>query len=289
MGVLIEWQTPESESTYDTVRIWRSDSESGNYSLIHTQSISDNSYYDMNGTTSKWYKVTFYNSSTTVESSYSEAIQGGTFKGYCTPNDVRDTTNLTTDDITDAELYKVIAFAGRQLNADINTEVKEERVQYISNEKENDIDGSNTTFYTKKYPLGDDDGDMVVSTTDLDVYKLDSEGTRSSVTISSVTPSEGKFVVDTAPESTYDMYVSYKYTPLEVDDPHPMIRTACTLLSAAWAYSKINIGKAATFRVGSLNISRHIQSFDIYYQRYQSMLKEINARMPKSEETPNSF
>jgi len=130
MGTYLEWAKPESDSDYDTVRIWRATSESGTYSLLHTQSISDNSYYDMDGTTSMWYKVTFYDSSTEQESSYSSAIQGGTSTRYCTPNDVRDATNLEEDDITDTELYKIISFAGDQLNSDINSYVEDEKIEY---------------------------------------------------------------------------------------------------------------------------------------------------------------
>jgi hypothetical protein len=288
MGTYLEWAKPESDSDYDTVRIWRATSESGTYSLLHTQSISDNSYYDMDGTTSMWYKVTFYDSSTEQESSYSSAIQGGTSTRYCTPNDVRDATNLEEDDITDTELYKIISFAGDQLNSDINSYVEDEKIEYLSNEKQNKINNDNTTYYTRHYPIGDSTGDQDVTTSDLTVYTIkQTDGTKTEVSLSSVTPNTGKFVVDSAISADYDLYVTYRYAPLSVSDPHPLIKTACVLLSAAWAYSKINIGKAATFRIGSLNVSRHIKSFDIYYQRYQEVLKEINNRITKVEETPD--
>ena len=153
MGTYLEWAKPESDSDYDTARIWRATSETGTYSLIDTQGISDNSYYDIDGTTSMWYKITFYVSTTQKESSYSDAMQGGTTVRYCTPNDVRDITNLKAGDITDTELYKIITFAGNQLNSDINVYVQDEKIEYISNDKQNDIDEDNTTYYTKHYPI----------------------------------------------------------------------------------------------------------------------------------------
>ena len=288
MGTYLEWTKPETGSGYDTVRIWRATSETGTYSLIHTQGISDNSYYDIDGTTSMWYKVTFYVSTTEKESSYSDAIQGGTTARYCTPNDVRDITNLESGDITDTQLYKIITFAGNQLNSDMNNYVQDERITYISHSKQNEIDAENTTFYTRHYPIGDSTGDQAVTTSDIEVNKiLQSDGTKSNVAISSITANTGQFVTSTTISADYDLYITYRNAPLSVSDPNPLIRTACALLSAAWAYSKINIGKAAEFRIGSLNISRHMKSFEVYYQRYQEVLKEINNRMTRVEETPD--
>jgi hypothetical protein len=287
MGVYLEWTKPETESSYDKSRIWRATSQTGTYSLIHTQGITDNSYYDMDGTTSMWYKITFYDTVTTKESSYSSAIQGGTSTRYCTPNDVRVITNLTASDISDTELYNIITFAGHQLNSDINCKVDDEKISWISNDKTNYIDGSNKTYYLRHYPIGDSTGDQAVTIADLEVNKIHSDGTKSSVTLSSVTANSGKFEVTTAVSSEYGLYVTYKYVPMSVSDPDPLIKTACALLSAAWAYSKINIGKAAEFRIGSLNISRHLKSFDIYYMRYQESLKEINNKISQVEETPD--
>ena len=288
MGTYLEWTKPESESDYDLARIWRATSEEGTYSLLTTQGISDNSYYDMDGTTSMWYKITFYDTTTSKESSYSDAIKGGTATRYCTPNDVRDITNLKAADITDTELYKIITFAGNQLNSDINVLVQDEKIKYISNDKQNEIDEDNTTYYTRQYPVGDSTGDQEVTTSDIEVNKIkQTDGTKSSVDTDSITANTGQFVTSTAISADYDMFVTYRNVPLSVSDPHPLIRTACVLLSAAWAYSKINIGKAAEFRIGSLNISRHIQSFEIYYQRYLNVLKEINNRMTRVEETPD--
>jgi len=75
-------------STYDKIKFYRATSQTGTYSLIATQdidqtTISDNSpgytkYDEASGTTSMWYKVSFYNSSSGIESNLSDAFQGGT-------------------------------------------------------------------------------------------------------------------------------------------------------------------------------------------------------------------
>ena len=65
---------------------------------------------------------------------------------------------------------------------------------YISYDKENTIDGSNTSFWTQKYPIGDLDDDMDVDTDDIKVYQYSSDGTKTQVTVSSITPNTGNFV-----------------------------------------------------------------------------------------------
>ncbi len=67
-------------SVYDTIRIYRSDASDGTYVLIGTTSlqagVSNYTYVDVDGTPDNWYKSTYYNTSTTNESSFSNATQG---------------------------------------------------------------------------------------------------------------------------------------------------------------------------------------------------------------------
>mgnify|MGYP000262269338 CR=1 FL=1 len=60
MGVKLIWEVPDSEATYDKVYIYRATSKDGTYTQIASQSITDNTYYDMTGSTSHWYKIRFY-------------------------------------------------------------------------------------------------------------------------------------------------------------------------------------------------------------------------------------
>jgi hypothetical protein len=279
MGVLLKWRSIDSEATYDKARVWRSATRDSGYALVATQDIADQSYYDQSGTTSSWYKIDFYQTSNSAASSLSDPIQGGTFKGYCTVEDVRNMTNLTTNDLTDTQLCLLIEYCGAQLNEDMNVYLEEEEVWEINNTKTNKIDGTNATYYTKKYPIGDSNNDMAVDTTDLEVYQYLSDGTKQQLTVSSITPNTGKFILSIAPASSIvKITVTYRYCQLSVSDPNALVKMACALLTAAWAYTKINVGKAPRWRMGSTQIWRDMDSFKTYYNKYLQILTQINDR-----------
>jgi len=278
MGNLIKWKSIDSEATYTTARVYRATSETGSYVLVGSQNIEDQSYYDGDGTTSSWYKVDFYDSGTGKSSALSDAILGGTYKFYCTVGDVRMVTNLTTSDLNDTKIANLIQFAGEQLNQDINVYLEEERIDYISDTKKNEINGSDTTFYTQKYPIGDSDNNMDVTIADINVYSYDSDGTRTELTVNTITPNEGKFVLESAPTGLTKMTVTYRYAPLSVSDPHALIKRATALLAASWAYTKINVGKAPRWKMGSTSIWRDMDSFNTFYSKYLVILDQINNR-----------
>jgi len=107
-------------------------------------------------------------------------MQGGTFIGYCSMEDFRAVTNLTTSCIKDADAYDLITMAAYQINGDINTKVIRERIGYIDSTRENLIDGSNTDFYVKNWKgkyLADFNNDSEVTTADVIVYAVDDDGT----------------------------------------------------------------------------------------------------------------
>jgi hypothetical protein len=56
--------------------VYRSATQAGSYSLIATQNITDMTYYDQDGTSTSWYKITYYDSNNEEESGLSTAIQG---------------------------------------------------------------------------------------------------------------------------------------------------------------------------------------------------------------------
>jgi len=186
-------------------------------------------------------------------------------------------TNLTTNDLTDTQVCNLIAYAGTQLNAAINVKIEEENILEISNTKTNTIDGSNKTYYTREYPIGDMDNDMDVDISDITVYQYASDGTKTECTVSSITPNTGEFVLNTAPDAAITkLVVTYVHTQRSVSDPHMLVRMACSLLTAAWAYTKINVGKAPRWRMGSTQIWRDMDSFKTYYDKYQLIVNQIN-------------
>jgi len=237
------------------------------------------SYYDATGASTSWYKVDFYDTTNSVASALSTAFQSGEFRGYCTVDDIRNATNITSSDLSDTQVCNLITFAGIQINADMNIYVEEERVAYITNTKSNEIDGTNTTFYTRNWPIGDLNDDFSVDSSDVEVFSYDSDGTRTELTVSSVTAKTGTVELETAPAAALSkVTMTYKWCQRDVTVPDPLLKTACVLLVSFWAYSKINIGKSPRWRMGSTQIYRDMDSPEKYYDRYLRMLSRLNDR-----------
>ena len=79
MGVQIVADLPPSSSDYNNWKLYRATSQAGSYSVINGangQAITDMTYYDEDGTSTHWYKISYYNTSTTNESGLSDPIQG---------------------------------------------------------------------------------------------------------------------------------------------------------------------------------------------------------------------
>jgi len=198
---------------------------------------------------------------------------------YCGVNDVRDITGLTTSEIGDDSLRKLIEYATTKLNADINIRRWDEHVLYIDSEKENTIDGVNTTFYVKYPYIGDADNDGSVDASDIIAYALDSESNRSSISVSSVDDIEtGKITLASAPQSGYELYFCYYQAPLDENTPHPLIKQACIALTAAMAYQRIPDGSVKSFRLGNFSIVRMKSTSAEYYEEYYNIVRRILAK-----------
>ncbi|KKN59906.1 hypothetical protein LCGC14_0537310 [marine sediment metagenome] len=65
---------------YDVIRVYRSDARDGTYTVIDTVAliagVSDYVFNDSSGTPDDWYKSTYYNTSNSNESSFSNAVHG---------------------------------------------------------------------------------------------------------------------------------------------------------------------------------------------------------------------
>jgi len=282
MGVKLIWQVPDSESTFDKVYIYRSDSETGTYTEIANQDISDNTYYDMNGTSSHWYKVRFFDSSNNIWSDYSDPIQGSFYGAYCSIDEVKEIADIPSN-ITDIELFKLIRVASMRLNMDIQTRVFKEKVDFISDVKENELDGSNTTFYTKFYPIGDYNNDFRVTVDDITVYReyTDNDGERQeeTVTVSSIDPSTGKFVLASAPDATDELFVTYCYTPKHhpVHDPSMAIKMAVAYLASFLAKAKVGDVGVKRYTIDRLTVMNLDEEILGDQKRYQDLVELIRA------------
>ncbi len=202
---------------------------------------------------------------------------------YCSEQDVRNLTGLTTSEISDDLLSGIISHATVQLNADIQTSWSNEGVGYISSEKENTINGSNTKFYTKHYPIGDRDNNGVISGVDVYVYTIDSTGARSQIIVSGITSDEGDpasklggpLWLASAPESGDKLYFSYFSSPVDMETPHPLVKLACIQLSAALSFTKIDVRKVQSFSVGKIRVMRQSDAYNIYDKMYTKTINKI--------------
>ena len=285
MAIILRWKVPNdivTDTAFDKVYIYRATSETGSYTEITDQTISDNTYSDEAGSTTSWYKIRFYDSNTSNYSDYSDPMQGGTFIGYCSIQNFRAITNLDTSCINDSDAYDLIAMAAYQINGDVNTKVFRERVEYIDSTRTNYIDGSNTDFYIKNFKgkyLADLNNDSEVNTNDVIVYAVDSNGTESVLTVDSVDVDDCKITLSEAPTSDKTLYITYAWSYVDESLPDNQLRMACAFLTAALAQAKINIGRAPQMNLGNMRIYRDMDSYDAYYSKYLNIIRQINNRM----------
>lgn len=280
MAVILRWNIPDtSECDFDTTYIYRSSSENGTYSEITNQDISDNTYCDEDGSTSSWYKVRFYDSDTSTFSAYSDPLQGGTHLGYCSISEIRSISSLSTCDISDTDLYNLAKRAIAMLNSDINHKVTREKILYIDRTRENDINGVNATYYVRnwRHHIGDSNNDGQVDTSDITVYQVESDGTETELTVSSITPSEGKFVLSSAPSSGVDLYVDYHWTYVSEETPHTLVQLACEYLATAMAFEKVNRGLSPQQVFGNIRLYRDMKAGNDFYTKYMTVVGQITA------------
>lgn len=200
---------------------------------------------------------------------------------YSTVDDARAITGLSSNDVSDAVLYSLGTIAAYKLNRDINTEVIREPIEYIDGTRENNIDGSNTTYYVRNWKdyIADKDGDQDVDTSDINVYQVESDGTETELTVSSITANDGKFILSSAPSSDVNLYVSYEYAPVSVSDPHKLISAAHSYLVASMSMTRLSVGQYNRVRIGAISVSLNSLAQKVYLEKYDDVINQINNRM----------
>ena len=201
---------------------------------------------------------------------------------YTTKEKVRLMTNIVIADVSDSDVDSLILEAVAQLNSDINTRIVREQILSLDNTRRNQINGTNTTYYVKNWKdkfIGDTDDSGTVTTADITVYQVIADGTESTLTVNSITPNEGKFVLSSAPSSGVRLFVTYVYTLSDAVTPSAEIALACTLLSEAFCYEKINRGMSPEQVYGNVRFMRDMQAGNEYFKRYEEMITKINAEM----------
>ena len=199
---------------------------------------------------------------------------------YCSTADVRIITNLTTTDISDADLNSLIDYATYQLNADIGVTMY---VKFAdSNYFVGDYDGSNAVFAFKASPIGDLDNNGTVNTSDIDVWSkantadVYTKMTTGTATIASIDdPEFGKFTFTTVPSLTNDYVLKYVWFPVPFN--HPLLKKALCELTAYLAFLKANLKDVDSYRLGKLSVSKTARHPGLvsFYDRYIMTLGQI--------------
>ncbi len=196
-------------------------------------------------------------------------------------NKVRLLTNISTTDVSNEDMCSIIDEATKEIMSQVNVRVVRERIEYIDGTRENDIDGTNTTYYVKNWKgkyISDADFNGYVDDDDITVYAVASDDTETEAAVSSVTSSEGKFVLSTAYNSSYDLYVSYSYTYFDPVTPDPLLGLAATYLAASYAYLKRDAGITGYQRFGNVTINTSLSAtYGEYYKKYLDLMKKINS------------
>lgn len=199
---------------------------------------------------------------------------------YTNPERIRHLSNLTTSDISDAYLFEMIYESTKEINSKINVEVIREKIEYIDLTRQNKIDGSNTTYYVKNWKgkyLADRNSDGSIDTSDITVYAVDNDGTETVATVSSIDFDDGSFVLSTAYDSSYLLYVSYEWSYYDQSTPTALLGLAATYLAIAYAYLKRDSG-APNVRFGNVTINRKVsENYSLFYNRYLELMKDLNS------------
>jgi hypothetical protein len=196
-------------------------------------------------------------------------------------DNIRLLTGLTTTDISDDDLESLIIIAQKEVLLQTNINVIRERIEYLDDTRKNKIDGLNTTFYIKNWEgnfIADYNYDLTVSISDLALVSVNSSGFESSVAISSVTPTEGKFTTTTAP-SNVDLYVTYAYSNFNQVTPDPLLKLATEYLCASYAYMRISSSQNKKVKFGNVEITNSTGkegSYTLFFDKYLDLMRQLN-------------
>ena len=204
---------------------------------------------------------------------------------YCTADNVRAIANISTSTMSDSQINALITYATAFLNKDVNGIVREELVDYIDDNRDNTIDGSNTEFYVQRSYLwyfGDYDNDGDVDTSDVIVYEYDEDDNKNTLTVSSI-DENGKITLSSAPAETSTLRITYAYAPVSEQTPDPLITLACSQLAASMCFTKINATDWNRISLGKLTVvrGRFDKPFYEYKAQYDETLKLLKSRIQR--------
>lgn len=200
---------------------------------------------------------------------------------YTTKDLIREKTEYTESDISDAALDNIITEATSVINSEINTYVIREKATYIDNTRQNKIDGTNKTFYVKNSIVnnfGDDNNDGELTISDIKIELEDNEDIITETTVSTIDV-EGSYVLNTSPpsETTVALYTTYKYTHYDITIPDQLITLLSTYLASSYAVLVVESGLPSTTRLGNISVTVPVANtkYTQFTNRYLDLLKRV--------------
>jgi len=211
----------------------------------------------------------------------------GTYISGISVDDVRLIGNVSSTDVANSTVIEFMRLAAGQLNHDIGIKVSDWQVGEVSNEKKNTIDGSNTTFYVSDWPLGDLSDDGEITGDDVIAYSIDSDGVRTTYTVSSIDDARiGKFTLSTAPPSSDTLYFTWRWVPLDQSTPDPLIKTAILYLTNAYIATRISPEDVHGWRMGKIAVTRQDSAYKKYMANYMRVVTQINSNVLRRRDHP---
>ena len=200
---------------------------------------------------------------------------------WSTTEDVRLLTGLDEYDIEDGELELLIDAAQKEVLLKINNRIVREKVSQIDDTRTNKIDGSNTTYYVSNWKgnfISDNNFDLSITTADIEVVSVDSDGNETTLTVSSISSSGGSFVLSSAP-SNVDLYVSYSFSYHDPETPNPLLKLASEYLAGAYSYMRINSSQNKQVKFGNVSVTNGVGdngSYLFLYNKYQDIMRQLD-------------
>jgi hypothetical protein len=200
---------------------------------------------------------------------------------YTTTEEIRDMSGISTTDVTDVELMRILQRAQAKVNSDISQTIYEEPIYAIDNYRMNRIDGSNITYYVKNsyfWFLGDLDNDGELSVSDVQVWQYDlSSATKSQLTVLTI-DERGSFTLSAAPSPGVRLTVTYRVCPVSINTPDILVKIATEELATAMARVHIDAGAYERITLRDLTIQKSPDSFKAGMDRYREIITQINDR-----------
>lgn len=180
------------------------------------------------------------------------------------------------------DLENIVEDVITEIQSELNVDIFREYMVYMDRTRKNSVNGTNTTFYIYNYLdkwFADRNGDGSVTIADVIVYAVDSVGTETKPTISSIDNDNRSITLETAPESVR-LFIDYSYSFFDMSTPDRRIKRLAKYLALTYSYFELELDLIGTSaKMGNISLSGINTNSKTakYKNRYEALLKELKA------------